>query len=104
VEDDGVSYRKGVLEACLPIFHGPLTCRRNSWTDDARTMAHSTLYQWVSSLGAPAYDIPDTFRDGVDRSFAPVEWKFTTEARRETLMACRRCCALLGLLASPPVP
>ena len=101
VEDDGISYRKGVLESCLPIFHWPLAGRSNSWTDDTRAMAHSTLYHWVSSLGAPVYAIPDTFRDRVDRSFAPADWKFTTEARRETLMACWRCCSLIGLLTSP---
>lgn len=100
VEDDGISYRKGVLESALPVFHWPPDDHSDSYTDDTRALAHSTLYRWVSALGGPAYAIPETFGDRADRSFAPAEWKFTTGKRRETLMACWRCCLLIGLLSS----
>jgi hypothetical protein len=101
VENDGVSYRKGVLEARLPIFHWPsLGDGVDHWTDNESVLAHSTLYHWVSTLGGPAYAIPGECREDVDQSFSPAGWKFTTKRRRETLMGCRQCCHLIGLLTN----
>jgi hypothetical protein len=98
VKDDCISYRKGVLESYLPIFHWPLDGGDDSWGDDTRVLAPSTLYRWVSALGAPPYAIPERLLDRVDGSFAPADWKFTTDERRDTLKACWRCCSLIGLL------
>jgi len=100
VEDDSISYRKGVLQSYLPVFHWPLDGVTESWSDDTRALAHSTLYRWVSALGAPSYAIPEGLINRSDGAFAPADWKFTTDERRDTLLACWRCCSLLGLLTN----
>jgi hypothetical protein len=94
VEDDGVSYRKAVLETHLPIFHW-----RNPVTDatahegDVPVLAHTTLYRWVSAFGTRTRPIPMAGRS--DETFMPAAWKFQTAARRNVLLACRlRCLAL----------
>jgi hypothetical protein len=100
VEDDSISYRKGVLESYLPVFHWPLDGVTESWGDDTRVLAHSTLYRWVSALGAPPYAIPEGLIERSDVAFVPADWKFTTDERRDILLACWRCCSLLGLLTN----
>jgi len=97
VQDDGVSYRKGVLEKFMPIFHwfDPAT-EPDARAGDEPVLAHTTLYRWVSTLG-----------NGVSRPaqhdrpvgpFMPAGWKFLTPSRRDVLLACRRHCLILATL------
>ena len=94
VEEDGVSYRKAVLETFMPIFH---------WFDPVAeahvreggepVLAHTTLYRWVSTLGNG--DCNTAPRERPREPFLPAAWKFLTPARRDVLLACRRCCLAL---------
>lgn len=94
VEGDEVSYRKGVLESYMPIFHWP------QFIPDSRAgiepvLAHSTLYRWVSSMGAHVMRTPPP--GSFNGSFLPADRKFGTDCRRRALIACRyRCLAFLN--------
>jgi len=95
VEEDGVSYRKAVLETFMPIFH---------WFDPAAeahvregrepVLAHTTVYRWVSALGNGVCNTAP--RERSREPFLPAAWKFLTPARRDVLLACRRCCLALS--------
>ena len=100
VENDEISYRKGVLQSYLPIFH---------WVEPSKgaaacvigesVLAHTTLYHWVSALGDGSC-LPSTNEcEQQGREFAPAEWKFVTLARRKVLLICRdRCLAPAALI------
>ena len=99
VENDEISYRKGVLQSYLPIFH---------WVDPSKgsaaygisesVLAHTTLYHWVSALGDGSC-LPSTNEcEQQGREFVPAEWKFVTLARREVLLICRDHCLNLTAL------
>ena len=95
VEDDGISYRKAVLETYMPIFH---------WFDPATdthageggepVLTHTTLYHWVSALGNGA--CTSALHDRPAGPFLPAAWKFLTPARCDVLLACRRHCLSLS--------
>jgi hypothetical protein len=86
VQEDGISYRKAVLQRFMPIFHFA-TGRQADWEP---VLAHTTLYRWVSTLGNGLcrQASPERPRD----SFQPAAWKFLTPARAQVLLACRRYC------------
>ena len=93
VEDDAVSYRKGVLQSFLPIFHPAPAPPFDTELDFAvqqgqPVMAHSSLYHWVSTLGVCC----DNTREARGPPFVPAQWKFTTPLRRDILIACRGRC------------
>lgn len=97
VEDDGLSYRKGVRKAFLPVFHlGDPSTPPDPWSRPVREpaiLAHTSLHRWVSTFGTLGGKRLDR-RKPVERrsAFLPAEWKFTTGARRGILIACRSCC------------
>ena len=95
VEDDAVSYRKGVLQSFLPIFHPEAPTLPSDTEPDFAVergppiMAHSSLYHWVSTLGRVGADMRSAARGP---PFVPAQWKFTTPFRRDILIACRGRC------------
>ena len=97
VEEDGISYRKAVLETFMPIFHwfdpaaGP-----DARADDEPVLAHTTLYRWVSTLGNGLGNT--TPRERPRGPFLPAAWKFLTPARCDVLLACRRYCLAVSTL------
>jgi hypothetical protein len=97
VEENGVSYRKAVLDNCLPIFHwlGPAH-DSGVCVDREPTLAHTTLYHWVSALGNNTRPVPPN--DRLPPRFTPVEWKFLTVSRRDVLLACRHHCLVLATI------
>jgi transposase-like protein len=97
VEDDGASYRKAVLDNYLPIFHclGPAD-DSGVCIDREPTLAHTTLYRWVSTLGNNTRPVPSN--DRPPPRFMPVEWKFLTLSRRNVLLACRHHCRVLATI------
>ena len=96
VEIDGISYRKGVLKSNLPIFHWGSLCEDTpSFGPGESALAHTTLYHWISTLGDGSY-LPSTNEcERQGREFAPAEWKYTTQARREVLLICHNYCLAL---------
>ena len=95
-----MSYRKGVLQSYLPIFHWVEPSRgAASCSIGESVLAHSTLYHWVSTLGDNS-SFPSTNEcEQQGREFVPAEWEFVTLARREVLLICRdRCLALVALI------
>jgi len=95
VEDDGVSYRKSVLNTYLPIFHRPGPADGPGAYDDREpVLAHTTLYRWVSALGRDSWPAPPGGQPPA-RSI-PADWKFLTTSRRDVLLACRRHCLMLA--------
>jgi hypothetical protein len=97
VEDDGISYRKAVLETYLPIFHwfDPAT-DPNAREGGEPVLAHTTLYHWVSALGTGTGTIP--LEAWPVAPFMPATWKSLTPARRDVLLACRRHCLALSAI------
>jgi hypothetical protein len=91
VQEDGISYRKAVLQTFMPIFH---------WFDPGAqahiregggpVLAHTTLYRWVSTLGNGACTTAPA--EGPHEPFLPAAWKFLTPSRRDVLLACRCYC------------
>ena len=99
VEDDAVSYRKGVLQSFLPIFHPEAPAPPFDTEPDFAVlrgppvMAHSSLYHWVSTLGQVGVSVcGDNTRAARGPPFVPAQWKFTTPLRRDILIACRDRC------------
>jgi hypothetical protein len=72
VTNDSMSYRKGVTESSLPIFHadasvaGVGSSEAEKESEATPVLAHTTLYRWVTTLGKNA---PQTVRSGA--SVAP---------------------------------
>lgn len=92
VEDDGTSYRKGVLDCHLPVFHPEHRWSSVKRNRSPEVMSHSSLYHWVSSLGRLALEVVWLGRDQRGSAFMPAEWKFTTRPRKTLLIACRVQC------------
>lgn len=111
VEGDERSYRKGVQDGGKPLFHeqpqGQQITADSTEEDKANetvpALAHTTLYRWVSTLGAWAHTLrracelikqrrPGTllFRQLAD--FRVAAGKFRSQARRRLLHACRSLC------------
>ena len=100
VQDDQISYRKGVLQSYLPIFHRIKPFRdAASYCTDESVLAHSTLYHWISTLGDSSR-LTSTNRCGQQgREFMPAEWKYVTVERRGVLLICREhCLSLIALI------
>lgn len=92
VEREGVTYRRGVEEAGLPVFHDEVFDLAASTGSDeaseiAAVLSHSTLYRWVTTFGAVGR-APTTGRRG---NVSPL--KYRSEARKRALGSCR---ALFG--------
>jgi hypothetical protein len=97
------SYRRGVCSANLPIFYG------ESPTDESAplgradaepslmTMAHSSLFRWVTTLGRRGQHLSDA----VPADDTTASHKYASQQRRTILMACRATCSLL---LSGPTP
>ena len=104
VGNAATSYRKGVRSANLPIFyaHGPADKserhHHSEATPSLTTMAHSSLFHWVTALGRHAPRHPKT----VHADFVPASCKYTSERRRSILITCRAICSVL-LLGQTPI-
>ena len=97
VENDGISYRKGVLRSNLPIFHSASLCDDTASCGGSElALAHTTLYHWVSTLGDGSRSFSTNEYEWQKSDFAPAEWKYVTQARREVLLICRNWCIALG--------
>ena len=55
------------------------------------TVAHTSLFHWVTALGRHALQQMETLR----ADFAPASRKYTSERRRSILIACRITCSVL---------
>jgi hypothetical protein len=105
VSNTSTSYRKGVCWANLPIFHenGPMEgagpSRRANIASSPATMAHTSLFRWVTSLGRHARQ-----PESLSTDFAPASRKYTSQERRDVLIACRATCSVLLLDRSPAAP
>jgi transposase-like protein len=103
VSNDSISYRKGVCSANLPIFYAQ--GRTHNVIEDGHTaavpnltiLAHTSLFRWVTSLAASA---PPNSTD-LQRGFNLAPRKFTSEARRCLLIACRAACSVLLCTNTP---
>ena len=94
VEDDHESYRKAVKVDAMAVFH-----ESRGGEIDERSLAHTTLYRWLTSLGSLALTsrralelvrqkAPDS---GVFRKILPIaERKYRSEGRRRMLGDSRR--------------
>jgi hypothetical protein len=104
VNNTATSYRKGVCSGNLPIFYaqGPANKSVQHHHSDAIlsciTMAHSSLFHWVTALSRDALRQPEP----PDTDFAPAPRKYASERRRSILIACRATCSHL-LLGPPPI-
>ena len=96
-----ISYRKGVCFENLPIFYpqGPADkSAQQHRRDRIPTVAHSSLFRWVTALGRDALRQLKTLH----ADFAPALRKYTTERRRSILVACRATCSAV-LLGQTPI-
>jgi hypothetical protein len=87
VEKEGVTYRTGVSETGLPIFHDtPLENAGSAGLEDesgaAPVLSHTTLYRWVTTFG----QIGSASDTGRSERVSPRKYK--TESRRWTLGSC----------------
>jgi hypothetical protein len=119
VESEEASYRKGVQERGKPVFHEQPQGRqitadsteREKANETVRALAHTTLYRWVSTLGAWAHTLrrarelikqrrPGTllFRELAD--FRVASGKCRSRARRRVLHACRSLCVTEAVYAA----
>jgi hypothetical protein len=92
VVDKELSYRRSVTESSLPIFRwdGDLarveSSERSKETEKTQTLAHTTVYRWITTLGGL---VPPTARKSVP---GIAERKCRTKARKKELIACLRFC------------
>jgi hypothetical protein len=97
VNNTATSYRKGVCSANLPIFYAQWPANKSAPQNrsDAilsrTTVAHTSLFHWVTALGMDALRQPRTLH----ADFAPASRKYTSERRRSILIACRTICSVL---------
>jgi len=97
VSHTSTSYRRGVCWANLPIFYGqsptdePAPLGRTDAGSSVPTMAHTSLFRWVTTLGGDAQRQSDTLP--VDST--PASHKSTSEQRRSILIACQATCSVL---------
>jgi len=99
VSNTSTSYRRGVCWEHLPIFHfqgkwpadesAPLDCSDEE--PSRATMAHASLFRWVTTLGGDAQRQASTAPD----DFTPASHKYTSERRRSILIACRATCSVV---------
>jgi hypothetical protein len=104
--DNRVSYRKGVATSALPLFHanGNIACagmsEQEKQSEEIHTMAHSTLYHWVTTLGCSKYNSQDAScptgykNHNPEQPREPVAFvisprKYRKRARKRVLEACR---------------
>jgi hypothetical protein len=99
VSNTSTSYRRGVCSEHLPVFY------KGSPTDESAplgrtdvepsltTMAHTSLFRWVTTLGGGELRQSDT----VPADYKPASHKYASEQRRTILIACRATCSVLLL-------
>jgi hypothetical protein len=81
--DEEVSYRRGVTESALPIFHRDAALCDSSSSERQResehtpVLAHATLFRWVTSLGSRK--VPRGCL--AQRSVSPRKYRTTTRLR-----------------------
>ena len=94
LEDGCLSYRRGVTESRLPIFHtdpgmaGSGSSERVKKREITRILSHTTLFRWITSLGTTLP--PSSARNGSDVS----PRKAQTPARLRLLSTCLKLCRL----------
>ena len=104
ISSESTSYRKGVCSANVPIFYAQRRGNKSFEDSDTdvvlnfTTLAHTSLFRWVTTLAASALPNPTDLQRGFD----PAPRKFTSEARRCLLIACQVACSVL-LSANTPV-
>ncbi len=103
VSNSSTSYRRGVCSAGLPIFYEkspkdePLPLGRTDAGPSLTTMAHTSHFRWVTTLGRDA----QRYSEAAPLGSAPDSHKYTSEPRRSVLIACwASCSALLSEQAS----
>jgi hypothetical protein len=88
VRDERVSYRRGVTESELPIFHRDAmqydssSTERQRESEETPILAHATLYRWVTSLGSR------TVRGGFAPRMPVSPKKYRTKTRLRVLQTC----------------
>jgi hypothetical protein len=102
VSDAVASYRVGVRFARLPIYYqetpvGDCTHRWNDEIVSLTTVAHTSLFRWVTCLASKTRRQADT----LPTDFTPASRKYTSEERRSILVACRAVCAILQSNLAP---
>jgi hypothetical protein len=101
VSNTSTSYRRGVCSANLPVFYGESPADESAplGRTDAEpsftTMAHTSLFRWVTTLGRRGQRQSDT----VPADYDPASHKYASEQRRTILIACRATCSLLLFLS-----
>ena len=106
VLDKRTSYRKGVTTSALPLFHanGCIACaetsEREKQSEEVHTMAHSTLYRWITTFGHSKYNSQDIScstgykNHNPERPREPIAFvisprKYRKRTRKRVLEACR---------------
>jgi hypothetical protein len=102
VGDAVTSYRMGVRFARLPIYYyetpaGDCTHRWNDEIVSLTTVAHTSLFRWVTCLASKTRRQADT----LPTDFAPASRKHTSEERRSILVDCQAVCAILQSNLAP---
>lgn len=87
VEKEGVTYRRGVSEAGLPIFHDEsLTSAAPALPEDISettpVLSHTTLYRWVTAFG----NASSRTNAGQAEKISPR--KYRSDARKRALGSC----------------
>ncbi len=106
VSNPATSYRKGVCSANLPIFYAQGTRAKSGQEHRADaipslcTMAHTSLFRWVTALGRDAIRQSQS----LPADFTPASRKYTSDQRRSILIACRVTCSVLSDLAPAASP
>ena len=86
VTNDDMSYRRGVRESTLPIFHADAPVAGVDSSEEEKdfeatpVLAHTTLYRWVTTLGRTALQPAES-----DTTVA--RWKYWTLDRGSLLLA-----------------
>ena len=91
------SYRSVVCWENLPIFYeespadesAPLS--RTDAEPSPPAMAHTSLFRWVTTLGG----VEQRHSDTVPADCTPASHKYTSEQRRNILIACRATCSVV---------
>ncbi len=98
LEEAASTYRKVVLEQGMPIFHASTTSKESI---DYRSLAHSTPYRWITTLGgfkeilrcAQDLIVQNNPLSSVCRELAAIEVcpkKYVKAARKSILTRCRQ--------------
>jgi hypothetical protein len=97
VGNTATSYRRGVRFDNRSIFYAERPAGKADQQPDGveiHTLAHSSLFRWVTTLADAALRQPRSWRT----DFAPAPHKYKSVQRRFVLMACQVTCS--GLLAA----